>query len=116
MGRVSAKARGIRSFNLTGVTDTHEKPMSTAAAKLPDRSPSPAAQRMRRLRKRRRNKVRYMRILMLETEIDALIRKGFLDEGHRHNRAAVESAIYDLISQALDDPDVTCNGGQGSEA
>jgi hypothetical protein len=90
--------------------------MSTAATKVPVRSTSPAAQRMRCLRKRRRNKVRYMRILMLETEIDALIRKGFLDEGHRHNCALVESAIYDLISQALDDPGVMGNGGQGSEA
>jgi hypothetical protein len=87
--------------------------MSNAATKVPVRSTSPAAQRMRLLRKRRRNHVRYMRILMLETEIDALIRKGFLDEGHRHNCALVESAIYDLISQALDDPDVTGNGGSG---
>jgi len=76
--------------------------MSTAAAKAPVRSFSPAAQRMRRLRKRRRNKVRYMRILLHETEIDALIRKGFLEKSHRHNCHAVESAIYDLLSQALD--------------
>ena len=116
MGRISAEARGICSFNQTGVTEHTREAMSTAAAKVPDRSPSPAAQRMRRLRKRRRNKLRYMRILMLETEIDALVRKGFLDKGHRHNCALVESAVYDLISQALDDPDVTGNGSQGSEA
>jgi hypothetical protein len=90
--------------------------MSSAATKEPVRSLSPAAQRMRRLRKRRRNKVRYVRLLMHETEIDALIRKGFLDDGHRRNCDFVKSALYDLISQALDDPDVTRNEGHGREA
>jgi hypothetical protein len=83
--------------------------MNTPIAKVPVRSLSPAAERMRRMRKRRRNKVRYMRILMHETEIDALIRKGFLDDGHRRKCWAVESALYDLISQALDFPDLTRN-------
>jgi len=76
--------------------------MSTAAIKAPV-SLSPAAQRMRRLRKRRRNNVRCMRILLHEAEIDALIGKGFLDKGHRHNCYAVECAIYDLLSEVLDD-------------
>jgi hypothetical protein len=115
MGQISVRATRIYSFNLTGFPGHARETMSTAAIK-PARSLSPAAQRMRRLRKRRRNKVRYMGILLREAEIDALVRKGFLDKEHRYDWAVVESAIYDLISQALDDPDVTRNRGQGSEA
>src|SRR5712691_9739731 len=40
--------------------------------------PLTPAERMRLHRKRRRNGLRCMRILLHETEIDALIRKGFL--------------------------------------
>ena len=40
----------------------------------PSRSSSPAAQRMRRYRKQRRQGLRSVRILLDETDIDALIR------------------------------------------
>jgi hypothetical protein len=57
------------------------------------KEPVTAAERMRRLRTRRRNGLRYMPILLHETEIDSLIDRGFLKEERRHDRAAVQNAI-----------------------
>src|SRR6266568_4830423 len=52
--------------------DRHgEEHMTTEASKAPPRSLSPAAERMRRHRKRRRNGLLCLRILLRETEIDA---------------------------------------------
>jgi hypothetical protein len=58
-----------------------------------ERAPSPAALRMRRHRERRRDGLRCMTIELQEAEIDALIRKGFLNEEARNNRRAVMSAF-----------------------
>jgi hypothetical protein len=49
----------------------------------PTRSSSPAAQRMRRYRKQRRQGPRSVRILLDETDIDALIRMRLLKEQQR---------------------------------
>jgi hypothetical protein len=51
----------------------------------PTRSSSPAAQRMRRYRKQRRQGLRSVRILLDETDIDTLIPMGFLKEEQRHD-------------------------------
>jgi len=56
-----------------------EEHMTTEASKAPPRSLSPAAERMRRHRKRRRNGLRCLRIVLRETEIDTLVRNGFLE-------------------------------------
>jgi DNA-binding IscR family transcriptional regulator len=55
--------------------------------------PVTAAERMRRLRTRQRNGLRYMRILLHETEIDSLINRGFLKEERRHDPDAVQQAM-----------------------
>jgi hypothetical protein len=49
------------------------------------RSSSPAAQRMRRYRKQRRQGLRSVRILLDETDIDALIRMRLLKEDQRQH-------------------------------
>jgi hypothetical protein len=54
--------------------------MSTDSISPPSRSSSPAAQRMRRYRKQRRQGLRSVRILLDETDIDALIRMRLLKE------------------------------------
>jgi hypothetical protein len=51
----------------------------------PTRSSTPAAQRMRRYRKQQRQGLRSVRILLDETDRDALIRMGFLKEEQRHD-------------------------------
>ncbi len=67
-----------------------------------DASPSPAAQRMRRHRERRRDGMRCLRVELRETEIDALVRKGLLKPGTRHDLNAVADALYDYLERTLD--------------
>jgi hypothetical protein len=52
-------------------------------------------------RRRRRNGLRCIRILLHETEIDSLIEKGFLTPERRHDQDAVEAAIDAFICYAL---------------
>ena len=67
------------------------------------RSSSPAAQRMRRYRKQRRQGLRPVRILLDETDCDALIRMGLLKEHQRHDVEALQTAITGLLYRAEED-------------
>jgi hypothetical protein len=64
--------------------------------------PSAAALRMRRHRERRREGLRCMTIELRETEVSALIRKGFLNEAARNDRRAVFGAFYGFLDRRLD--------------
>ena len=74
--------------------------MSTEAAKSDPRS-SPSAERMRLHRKRRRSGTHYVRVLLDATEINALIRKGYLDQKSRDDRDALEFGIDALLWDIL---------------
>ena len=63
--------------------------------------PSPAAERMRMHRVRRRNGLSCVNILIHETEIDSRIHKGFLKQERRHNPTAVQSALCGYICSEL---------------
>jgi hypothetical protein len=63
-------------------------PDVTAAA------PSPAAERMRRHRARRKNKFRCLTLELHESEVDALCRKGYLDADKRNDPDAIARALY----------------------
>jgi hypothetical protein len=78
--------------------------MSTEVAKVSARPPSAAAHRMRLYRMRRRGGLHSIRVLLHVTEIDKLVRKGFLDHARRDDISAIESAISDILSLALADP------------
>jgi hypothetical protein len=65
-------------------------------------TPFAAALRMRRHRKRRRKALRCMTIELRETEVIALVRKGFLKEDVRNDLRAVKSAFYSFLDRALD--------------
>jgi hypothetical protein len=67
-----------------------------------DGMPSAAALRMRRSRERRRDGLRCLRVELRETEIDALIRLGFLQADARQSRSAVLHALYSLLERELD--------------
>ena len=67
------------------------------------RSPSPAAQRMRHHRKRQRLGLRSVRILLDETDCDALIRMGLLKEDQRHDVEALQTAVTGLLYRAEED-------------
>ena len=74
--------------------------MNVQAAGAHTRSPSPA-ERMRLHRKRRRRGMRHVGILLHVTEIEALIRKGYLDQEFRDERSALEFAIDAFVWDAL---------------
>ena len=67
------------------------------------RSSSPAAQRMRRYRKQRRQGLRYIPIPLHVTDIDALIRMRLLKEDQRHDVEALQTAVTGLLYRAEDD-------------
>jgi len=75
--------------------------MNTEIATLPARSPTSAAERMRRHRQRRRKGVRIVRIQLRATEIDALIRKGYLDQKSRDDLDALEFGVDAFVDDAL---------------
>jgi hypothetical protein len=54
---------------------------------------SPAAERMRRYRERRRKGVSCVIIQLFETEISALIQRGLLEPTQRHDKAAIARAM-----------------------
>jgi hypothetical protein len=63
---------------------------------------SPAAMRMRRSRERRRDGLRCLRVELRETEIDALVRRGFLKLEARNERKAIIEALYCFLERNLD--------------
>ena len=65
-------------------------------------APSAAAIRMRRHRERRRDGLRCMTIELRETEVTALIRKGFLKEDVRNDRPSGEDRVLRLLDRTLD--------------
>jgi hypothetical protein len=60
---------------------------------------SPAAERMRRHRRRRRNGLRCITVQLREREIDALVRKGSLNPEMRNNTDAIKTAIHAIFEQ-----------------
>jgi hypothetical protein len=62
---------------------------------------SPAAARMRLSRQRRRERLRPLQILLRETEVDALVESGWLDESGRNDRNAVIDAVHRLIDRVF---------------
>jgi hypothetical protein len=62
-----------------------------------------ADERMRLHRQRRRRGMRSVNILLLVTEIDALVRKGFLLPESRADPDAIQAAVNDFLSSALGD-------------
>ena len=69
------------------------------ATTLPARSP--AAERMRAHRERKKSGMRCLMIELRETEIDALIRKGFLKADNRNDISALADAIYAYFDRGL---------------
>jgi hypothetical protein len=62
---------------------------------------SPAADRMRLYRERRRTGLRCIMIQLRETEIDVLVRKGLLNQGRRDDRSAIVKALHMHLDRTL---------------
>ena len=75
--------------------------MNVQAAEAKTGSPS-SAERMRLHRKRRHRGLHHVGILLHVTEIEALVRKGYLQPHQRENTEALQAAVCDLLAQALD--------------
>ena len=63
--------------------------------------PSQAAERMRRHRQRRRDKLRCLTIELYETEVDVLIQRGLLKAEMRNDSYAVIEALYDHLNHTM---------------
>ena len=68
----------------------------------PTRSSSPGAQRMRRYRKQRRQGLRSVRILLDDTDVDALIRMRLLKDDQRQDVEALQTAVLTLVYRAVE--------------
>jgi len=71
---------------------------------LPSAKPvscSPAAERMRRHRQRRRSGLRCFTVELRETEIEALVYRGLLKWEMRNDRSAIIKALYDFFDHTL---------------
>jgi len=77
--------------------------MTTDAARVRTTSSSPGAVRMRRYRKRYRQGLRYVRIALHVTDIDALIRMGLLREDQRQDVEALQTAVLGVVYRAYED-------------
>ena len=64
---------------------------------------SPAAERMRRSRERRRDGTRCLWVELGATEVAALIRTGFLKADARNDKDAVLEALYAHLQRSLED-------------
>jgi hypothetical protein len=60
---------------------------------------------MRLYRTRRRNGLRYMQVLLADSEIDVLVEKGYLKPDRRHVGKAVQNALDRFICSELGPPD-----------
>ena len=67
-------------------------------------SPTPAAERMRRHRERRREGLRCLWVELHETELDALVRAGLLEPQSRHDENAIADALYAHLGRTLGAP------------
>ena len=65
-------------------------------------NPTPAAERMRRHRERRREGMRCLLVELHETEIDVLVKRGLLKQETRHDQNAIADALYDHLERTLD--------------
>ncbi len=65
-------------------------------------SPTPAAERMRRHRERRREGMRCLLVELHETEINALVQRGLLKAETRNDQNAIADALYDHLERTLD--------------
>jgi len=62
---------------------------------------SPGARRMARHRDRRRKRLRCIMIELRETEIDVLVRRGWLHPDDRANLAAIRRALHVYLDEHL---------------
>jgi hypothetical protein len=89
----------------------NDKGMMAAPATTDSVTRSPAAERMRAHRERRRLRISCLTVQLFDTEIGALINKGLLKADTRNDPDAVREALYAFLDSTLGQS-VTRNGVQ----
>jgi hypothetical protein len=77
------------------MTNPLHNPFGNGAAR------SAAAQRMARFRKRKREGLRCLTILLREAEVDVLVRRGRLLNESRADPAAIRNAVHSFLDDHL---------------
>jgi hypothetical protein len=77
--------------------------MDDNAPGAPLQERSAAAERMRQYRKRQRKGLRCVRIQLDATEIDVLVRRGYLDAKDRNNGKAIQRAAATFVGDSFFD-------------
>jgi hypothetical protein len=91
------------SLEATAMTDAAPTSQAQAAPTLSAGKlvPLPPAERMRRSRARRRNGLRLLAVELRESEIEGLIRYGWLARADRADPAAILRALYAFLEDRL---------------
>ena len=76
--------------------------MSTDPTEMRARSSTPAAQRMRAYRRRRREGSFFVRVQLDPPDIDGLVRRKLLRPGQRQDPEALQVAVQGLVYQVLE--------------
>jgi hypothetical protein len=79
----------------------HDTDISVASSTTGPMAYSPAAQRMRDRRERRRLGLRCVMVQVFEKELDVLISRGLLETDARNDRHAIREALHKHLSRAL---------------
>ena len=77
--------------------------MDDQAPGAPLRAPSAGAERMRQYRERQRKGMRCVRIQLDATEVDVLVRRGYLEAKDRDNGKAVQTAAAIFVGDSFFD-------------
>lgn len=91
--------RMLEAEELAATESERSKPDTAAPTVELARLLSPAAERMRRTRERRRAGQRCVPVVVFDREIDALVKNGFLDEVARNDSHAIGNALGKLMNQ-----------------
>ena len=94
------------------MTDSTETMVTSPSAEPVTRSP--AAERMRRHRRRKKDRLRCLTIELREREVDALIRKGLLKPETRNVTYDVQMALYAFLEETLGPKTVHSSSQQGT--
>jgi hypothetical protein len=94
-GQIASLENSIAAIAARGET---QPPQLVSTGALP---PLSAAERMRRHRERRRDGLRCLTIELRDTEIDALVRNGFLKADARNDLRSIEMALYEFLERTL---------------
>jgi len=95
------KTSAIPQIQSFGTLAASGQPQSVAPA-VPAVTRSPAAERMKLHRERKKNGMRCATIELRETEIDALIKLKLLKAEMRDDREAIAEALYGWFERELD--------------